>query len=417
MEKTVVNLRISMFRHRVCVWIVLFFLLWSFLPAVSMAQQPTATMSAVSGTVLVNGQKPGTGTVLRAGDVIETQAGASVVLELSDGTLLELGENTKIDLADLAQTATGARVSLVKLMWGWVRAKLSSNHQHVGSSFDIETPNALVGVKFSEPDIEVSYNPESVETVGIAHTVELLAKNLLTDEEVLVPVGSTVIIVGLTIKIVAGILTLTAASEAAGATAVAETETAAVGTASTGMTTGTKVALGVAAVAAAGGVAVAVVPALAEEEADESDVSFTGRFSSTPEGPPWSDYEVYELVQNGSSVTINYSSNSSGHYCQFELTHQTTGTVNDGKCMFYFESKEVCCHYSQPTYLLEPGTGLDRLVDERCHRIEGGNYTATFPSDENTLQVSGPSCIYPPLLFYEEHSIRYCVGTQYYERE
>jgi hypothetical protein len=64
----------------------------------------------------------------------------------------------------------------------------------------------LVGVKFSEPDIEISYNLERLETVGIAHTVELLAKNLVTEEEVLVPVGFTVIITSEATKVLAGII-------------------------------------------------------------------------------------------------------------------------------------------------------------------------------------------------------------------
>ena len=136
MNKTSINL-LFVFRHRLFVWMVLFFLSWSCLPAVSLAQQPTATMSAVSGTVLVNGQQQAQGTVLNAGDVIETQAGASVVLALSDGSVLEVGEKTQVDLAELSQTATRARVSRIKLMWGWMRAKLSPGHQNAGSSFHV----------------------------------------------------------------------------------------------------------------------------------------------------------------------------------------------------------------------------------------------------------------------------------------
>ena len=163
MYHTSCHVHISLFRRHVLVWILLIMFLCFSFPSVSMAQQPTATISTLSGTVLVNGQEGGKGAVLTAGDVIETQAGATVVLELSDGSLLELGEHTKVDLADLAQTATGARVSLIKLLWGRLRAKLSPGHQQAGSSFEIETPNALVGVTFSEPDVEVSYNPDTVE--------------------------------------------------------------------------------------------------------------------------------------------------------------------------------------------------------------------------------------------------------------
>jgi hypothetical protein len=205
---------ISLFRSRVLAWSMLTILVFSFVPSVGFAQQPTATISVLNGTVLVNGQAGSPGIVLTAGDVIETQAGARVVLEFSDGSLLELAENTKLDMAELGQTATGARVSRVKLMWGWIRAKLSPGHQQAGSSFDIETPNALVGVKFSQPDVEVSYDPDKQETIGLARTVALSARNLMTDEELIVPVGSTVIITTTTIKIVAGLLSLGKASDA-----------------------------------------------------------------------------------------------------------------------------------------------------------------------------------------------------------
>jgi hypothetical protein len=152
--------RLSAFRNYGIVWMLLVIFFFSCVPSVTRAQQPTATISALSGTVLVNGQAGNTGVVLSAGDVIETQAGASLVLAFSDGSQLELGEKTKVDMTVLSETVTGARVSRIKLMWGRIRAKLSSNHQYVGSSFDIETPNALVGVKFSQPDVEVSYDSD-----------------------------------------------------------------------------------------------------------------------------------------------------------------------------------------------------------------------------------------------------------------
>lgn len=208
--------------------------LFSFIPSTSLAQQPTATIKTLSGNVLVSGQAATVGTVLQAGDTIQTQVGASVILELSDGSTLELGENTNIDLAMLTQEPNGARVSRVKLLWGRVRALLSPSHQKEGSTFNIETPNALVGVKFSQPKVEVIYDPNKQETTGIAHTVELLVTNLLTGETKLIPVGSSVIISAMGIKVIAGIMA------SAG---------------SAGLSTGTITAVGVGVAAAAGGVA------------------------------------------------------------------------------------------------------------------------------------------------------------------
>jgi len=292
MYKTSSNFRVSCFRNRVLIWTLLAILSFSFAPSASFAQQPTATIKVLSGEVLVSGQSATVGTALQAGDTIQTQAGASAVLELSDGSEIQLGENTQINIDDLSQTATGARVSYIKLLAGRLRALLSPGHQQEGSSFTIETPNAQLGVKFSQPDVEVSYDPEKQETVGIAHTVELIAINLLTDERIIVPVGSSVIIIGIMMKVIAG---TTAAAIAAG------TETAATGTA-TGMGAGTKVAIGVGAAAAAGG-AVAVAVSSGDrgdsedggdsENRDEND-NLSGYWFFSGEGYVEGCYSVYE---------------------------------------------------------------------------------------------------------------------------
>jgi len=327
-KKTSFHVRVSSFRRRVGVWMLLTVFSCSFLPSLGVAQQSTATISALSGNVLVNGQKQDKGTVLSAGDVIETQAGASLVLALSDGSQLELGENTKVDIAVLSQTAIGARVSRIKLLWGWIRAKLSPGHQQAGSSFNIETPNALVGVKFSEPDIEVSYNLESVETVGIAHTVELMAKNLLTDEEVLVPVGSTVIITATTIKIVAGIVGAIGTSGTS-STSASSTGTGSSSTGSSGMGTGTKVALGIGAAAAAAGGIVAIVTNAGTD--NSSSASFTGTFVADERIGSIGERRiaVINLTQNGTEVTGSMTQSAECSCCTASCTVPITGTVVD----------------------------------------------------------------------------------------
>lgn len=373
MGNTSLHVQISSFRSRRLVWVMLVILAWSWMPALSLAQQPTATISALNGTVLVNGQEKGKGTILSAGDVLETQAGASVVLELSDGSSLELGENTKLDIAELSQTATGARVSRVKLLWGRIRAKLSAGHQQAGSTFDIETPNALVGVKFSEPDIEVSYDPAKQETVGIAHTVELIAINLLTNEKITVPVGSTVVIVGLLMKLMVG---------TTAAVIVAETGTAAVGTTTTGTTPtagttaagvskGTLIAIGVGAAAAAGGVAAVTAISGDSDKGDaDGDIDwnnpFTGTFAReisgssdpdyTPCVPPVSTYRLLDaitLTQSETVLTGTYSATLTfGNCCTATSTVPLTGTVVDATTAinisgplpeFYCEGSNCSC--------------------------------------------------------------------------
>jgi hypothetical protein len=256
MYKLSPDIHISCFRRRAFAWIMLTVFCGSLLPAVGFAQQPTATIKSLSGAVLVSGQAAQVGAVLTTGDSIQTQAGASVVLELSDGSDIHLGEQTQLSMAALAQTGGGARVSKLSLLRGWLRAFLSPDHQQEGSAFTVETPNAQVGVKFSQPDVEVRYDPEKQETIGIAHAVELIAINLLTNEKIVVPVGSSVIITGLMLKVITG---TTAAAIAA------ETETAITET-STGMGAGTKVAIGAGALAAAGGVTAVVASSGDEDE-------------------------------------------------------------------------------------------------------------------------------------------------------
>lgn len=166
--------------------------------AVVNAQQPTAMIESLNGQVLVSiqGKTPviGTkGTILRSGDIIETQAGAQAVLLLSEGSELRLGQNTKIDITTLTQK-TRARTSRIKLLYGKIRALLSPGHQKEGSSFTINTPNATAGVKFSRPVIEASYDPTTETSLFKAYTVALKITNRYTQKVKQVPRGSQVII-------------------------------------------------------------------------------------------------------------------------------------------------------------------------------------------------------------------------------
>jgi hypothetical protein len=162
------------------------------LSSLAAAQQPTATISSLSGKVLVALQeKPAVeaevGVILQAGDMIELRQGASATVQLSEGSQLQLGQNTKIELADLLQTETGARQSRISLLWGRIRAFLAPGHQKQGSRFTVETPNAQVGVKFSQPDVEVIYYENTDVTVVLSYTVESLVENRLTREVKKVP--------------------------------------------------------------------------------------------------------------------------------------------------------------------------------------------------------------------------------------
>lgn len=164
------------------------------------AQQPTAEIITIKGTVLVSFQgKPPmaatVGAILQAGDVIETLAVSSVGLRFSDGSELRLGQNSKVDLATLTQVpATKARESRVKLWYGSLRAWIAPEHQTAGSSFEVDTPNALAGVKFSQPVIEVSYDPRTKTSLFKAYTVALIVRNSVTGEHKQIPQGLQVVV-------------------------------------------------------------------------------------------------------------------------------------------------------------------------------------------------------------------------------
>ncbi len=273
------------FRCRFITYLVLTAFVAAFLPSVAEAQHVTATLVAPTGTVLVNGLAAEPGVVLAAGDTIETGENAGVVLELSDGSQIEIGANTQIDLAQLTQTGSGARVSKIKLAWGWMRAKLSPGHQNEGSTFDVETPNALIGVKFSQPDVEVRYTPDTQETEAIAHTVALAIKNLLTGEEGIVPVGSSVIITLTAVKIATGIV------EA--------------GVAAAKMSTTTKVVIGAGAVIGiGGGIALASGGSNSgSSDSGGSDKNFSGQFEASDNWGTGGWIKTIELTQTGNTIS------------------------------------------------------------------------------------------------------------------
>jgi len=170
-------------------------------------QRATAIIAALGGDVYVTiqGSAPvaaATGMILQAGDTIQTQAGARIVLRLAEGSELRLGQNTKIDIAALARRPkTQARKSRIKLLYGRIRAFLSPGYQKEDSAFTVETPNAVAGVKFSTPIVDVSFDPRTLTTIVNAYTVDVNLTNILTQEIRRIPRGSQGIIQGKVFRI------------------------------------------------------------------------------------------------------------------------------------------------------------------------------------------------------------------------
>ena len=208
MRKTIVSER-EYLRMYFLISLLMFMMTWG---APAFAQQPTATVLHLVGEASISDQgglsvTATVGMVLSQGDQIQTYAGARAVLELSDGSEIALGENTNISISELSRYEyTGARKSRIKLWWGRVRSFLSPGHQAPGSSYEVQTPNALVGVKFSEPDTEVIFDPQENKTIALAHRFDLTLTSLVNGTSILIKSGQSGIVVGNLIQKVPGIV-------------------------------------------------------------------------------------------------------------------------------------------------------------------------------------------------------------------
>ena len=96
------------------------------------------------------------GATLQAGDTVETGAGARVEIATGDGSVLRLGENSKLTLQD----STPQKSFSAKLWLGnvWTKVhKLLANE-----TFHIETENAVAGVRGTEFRVEVAPGQEDL---------------------------------------------------------------------------------------------------------------------------------------------------------------------------------------------------------------------------------------------------------------
>jgi hypothetical protein len=280
-------------------------------PLTALAQEPLA-VKTLEGTLLVNGQDVEEGTILAGDSVLETLADGAALVELSDGSRFEIGGQTRLTVVKTVGTKTTTSILRLKLVQGWIRAKSEQEDQEIeGLIFDVETPNAIVGAKLAKSDIEVIYGEEQQETVGIAHGVELRAKNLLSGEERYIPKGSTVLIQAENMQVVEGI-------------ELAQSAKNPVSDFWGRVTKPTTLIVG-GGLLAAGAVTAAMVN---EEEVSNAD--FVGNFARTDtlEG---SDvlYEQFSIEEGQiSELTGFYRATRSGPNCQYEYTRDMTGSVD-----------------------------------------------------------------------------------------
>src|SRR5690242_8675966 len=111
------------------------------------------TVSLAEGPVT---PKLDVGAEVHAGDTIETGEGGRVEITMSTGTLLRLGENSRLNLQDdVPQKAFSARLLLGNI-WAKVHKLVSAE------TFHIETENGVAGVRGTEFRVEVAPQQEDL---------------------------------------------------------------------------------------------------------------------------------------------------------------------------------------------------------------------------------------------------------------
>ena len=108
------------------------------------------SVTLVEGPVTVGGQATAVGAELHEGDTVESGWGGRLEISLSSGSVLRIGENSKVTLRSAQpQRAFSARL-FVGNLWTKVHKLIS------GETFQIETENGVAGVRGTEFRVEVT---------------------------------------------------------------------------------------------------------------------------------------------------------------------------------------------------------------------------------------------------------------------
>ena len=113
---------------------------------VALVEGPVAMVPANGGAE----QVPTVGAVLHPGDTVQTQADGRIEIDLPGGSLIRLGEGSRMTLsATDPQKSFSARL-LIGNVWTKVRKLIA------GESFQIETENGVAGVRGTEFRVEAA---------------------------------------------------------------------------------------------------------------------------------------------------------------------------------------------------------------------------------------------------------------------
>jgi hypothetical protein len=123
------------------------------------------------------------GDVLRYGDQLETEAGATVTLALPNGNRLLIQENMVVDFANMNHLLfSGEWKSYSARTEGKMHIFLDPRQLAEGYTFMVKTPNALLAIPFPQSDIQMNYNPYTSTTFVATHSANVLVLNLATNE-------------------------------------------------------------------------------------------------------------------------------------------------------------------------------------------------------------------------------------------
>jgi hypothetical protein len=121
------------------------------------AQEPPA-MSAtyVEGMVTARGAPVLEGDALREGDVVVTQPGARIEITLSTGSVIRMGESSRMTLGNVQPGKSFSAKLFLGNLWTKVHKLLSAE------TFHIETENGVAGVRGTEFRVEAAEGKEDV---------------------------------------------------------------------------------------------------------------------------------------------------------------------------------------------------------------------------------------------------------------
>jgi hypothetical protein len=107
---------------------------------------------------------------VRLGDVVRTSAGARAKLLFDDGTVLNLGDDTRLKVTRFLFDPAGDRVGFLELMRGAIRTWVTKLRTPK-SRFEVQTPTAVAGVRGT--DWAVREEDGTAQVVVFAGTVQV----------------------------------------------------------------------------------------------------------------------------------------------------------------------------------------------------------------------------------------------------